>query len=131
MEKKEILLKLIDYYCNGNKAEFARMLGISASGLSTWILRDTLKPDLVLAKCKYLNPAWLMSGEGEMILKNEELSHDPNAEYKKMINELLAICQVNSQQIQQITIHVGKLTQIIEQYHIPTSYMAAEDIKKK
>ena len=28
MDKKERLKKLIEYYCNGNKAQFASMLGV-------------------------------------------------------------------------------------------------------
>lgn len=41
MDKKEMLEKLINYYTNGNKAQFAAMLGVKAQNVSAWIARNT------------------------------------------------------------------------------------------
>lgn len=69
MEKKEQLQKLIEYYTHGNKSQFAKMLGISAQGLSTWISRNTYDSERLFAKCEGLSAKWLLAGEGEMIIK--------------------------------------------------------------
>ena len=39
MGKKDMVLALIEHYSNGNKAQFASLLGITPQGLSTWIKR--------------------------------------------------------------------------------------------
>ena len=69
MEKKEQLQQLIQYYTHGNKSQFAKMLGISAQGLSTWISRNTYDSERLFANCEGLSAKWLLAGEGEMIIK--------------------------------------------------------------
>lgn len=66
MNKKEMILSLIEHYSNGNKAQFARILGITPQGLSTWISRGTFDIELVYAKCEDISPDWLLTGRGEM-----------------------------------------------------------------
>ncbi len=66
MTKAEMLLALIDHYSNGNKAQFARLLGISPQGLNTWITRNTFDAELIYTKCEGISAQWLLSGKGTM-----------------------------------------------------------------
>jgi bacteriophage CI repressor helix-turn-helix domain len=70
--KSERVKRLIDYYSDGNKRRFADKLGVSPQLINTWISRDTLNYDLIFAKCEYLSPLWLLSGEGAMITSGDE-----------------------------------------------------------
>ena len=74
MNKREQLQSLIDYYCQGNKTQFANKLGISPQGVTTWLARDTFNIELVYAKCENISPSWLLTGKGRMI--NTTPSHD-------------------------------------------------------
>lgn len=67
MDKKEIILSLIDTFANGNKAQFARLLGISPQSVSTWIARNSFDYDLVYAKCEGVSADYLLSGVGPVI----------------------------------------------------------------
>lgn len=67
MDKKDMLQALISYYDNGNKSQFAKRLGISAQGLSTWIKRNTFDLELIYSKCELLNSEWLLTGKGSML----------------------------------------------------------------
>ena len=72
MEKKEMLQALIEHYDNGNKSQFAKRLGISAQGVSTWLSRGTLDIETIFAKCEGVNPEWLLTGEGAMLNDDEK-----------------------------------------------------------
>ena len=67
MDKKERLLALIDHFANGNKTQFAGMIGVSPQGLSTWISRDTFDTERIYSKCVNVSPHWLLTGEGPML----------------------------------------------------------------
>lgn len=67
MEKKDRLLKLIEHYSDGNKSEFARMIGVSPQAVNTWISRNTFDIDIVYAKCVDISPEWLLTGKGPML----------------------------------------------------------------
>lgn len=62
-----MILALIDHYSNGNKAQFANLLGITPQGLSTWIKRETFDIELVFSKCEDISSEWLLTGEGDML----------------------------------------------------------------
>ena len=67
-EDKKLQLKaLIQHYSQGNHAEFARLLGMSPQGISSWLNRGTFDVELIYAKCKDISPDWLLTGEGEML----------------------------------------------------------------
>ena len=63
-----MLQAMIRHYADGHKSKFARKLGISPQCLATWLSRNTFDIELVFAKCDHLNPAWLFTGEGTMLL---------------------------------------------------------------
>ena len=67
MEKKDRLLRLIEHYADGNKSEFARMIGISPQAISTWISRNTFDMDVIYSKCVNISPEWLLTGKGPML----------------------------------------------------------------
>lgn len=62
-----MLEQLIMHYEEGNKTRFARRLGISPQGVSTWLSRGTIDYELIYAKCENINADWLLSGEGTML----------------------------------------------------------------
>ena len=67
MEKKQRLNMLIEYYCHGNKNQFAKMLGIQPQTINSWESRNTYNTELIYSKCEGINPAWLLTGKGDMI----------------------------------------------------------------
>ena len=80
MSKKDMVLALIEHYSNGNKAQFASLLGISPQGLSTWIKRESFDIELVFSKCEGLSAQWLLTGEGDMFENNHQTKSEKNAE---------------------------------------------------
>lgn len=65
-----MLKQLIQYYDNDNKTRFARRLGMTPQGISTWLSRGTIDSELVYSKCEGVSAEWLLSGEGPMIRSN-------------------------------------------------------------
>lgn len=68
MTKKERLEALVNHYTSGNKAQFAKKIGITPQGLSTWLARNMFDIDLVYSKCEDVSPQWLLTGRGEMLV---------------------------------------------------------------
>lgn len=68
MSKRERLEALIDHYSNGNKSDFARMLGIKPQTINSWMSRDSYDIDLIYSICENLSADWLLTGEGKMLL---------------------------------------------------------------
>ena len=76
MGKKDMILALIEHYSNGNKAQFASLLGITPQGLSTWIKRESFDIELIFSKCEGISAQWLLTGNGEMIKDDKrEVAH--------------------------------------------------------
>ena len=71
MDKTKMLEGLIRHYTKGNKAQFAKLLGVSAQTISAWIARNTFDAELIYAKCRYVNSSWLLTGEGAMLQETE------------------------------------------------------------
>lgn len=76
MGKKDMVLALIEHYSNGNKAQFASLLGITPQGLSTWIKRETFDIELVFSKCEGISAQWLLTGKGDMFENNNQIKTD-------------------------------------------------------
>lgn len=83
MDKTKMLEGLIRHYTKGNKAQFAKLLGVSAQTISAWIARNTFDAELIYAKCRCIDSSWLLTGEGEM-LKNSPSYKEKN---KKSIDK--------------------------------------------
>ena len=67
-----MLETIIDHYTNGNKAQFANKIGVSAQTISAWIARNTFDNELIYTKCSDISSEWLLTGKGEM-LKTDEI----------------------------------------------------------
>ena len=67
MNKNERIECIINALCDGNKSQFARLLGVKPQTINTWIARDTFDIERVYSCCGNLNPHWLLTGEGEMM----------------------------------------------------------------
>ena len=82
--KEQQINELVKYYSQGNKAKFARLLGVSPQTISTWLSRKSFDIELVYSKCEYLSAEWLLTGNGDMIcqpgtqLADIEVSHKFN-----------------------------------------------------
>lgn len=68
MSKRDRLEALISHYSNGNKSDFARLLGVKPQTINSWLNRDTYDIDLIYSNCAYLSADWLLSGEGDMLI---------------------------------------------------------------
>lgn len=71
MDKTKMLEGLIRHYTKGNKAQFAKLLGVSAQTISAWIARNTFDAELIYTKCRYVDSSWLLTGEGAMLQETE------------------------------------------------------------
>ena len=68
MKKKDMLERLIAHFCNGNKAQFAFLLGVRPQTINTWIGRNTFDAELIYSKCEIISGDWLLNGgQGEML----------------------------------------------------------------
>lgn len=72
MDKNERLERLVEYYGNGNKSHFAKILGVKAQTINTWLSRNTYDTELIFAKCDNINASWLLTGEGNMLRTEPE-----------------------------------------------------------
>lgn len=76
MSKKEQLLALIDYFSNGNKSNFAKLMGLTPQSINTWLNRDTFDIELIYSKCDSISAKWLLTGEGNMIEEAAAVSEE-------------------------------------------------------
>ena len=109
MSKSDILETLINYYCDGNKAKFAAMIGITPQLLSNWIKRDTIDYNQVYKGCPNLSGDWLLSGEGDI-----ERNYKQNDNSQIGNNELLSLCKSLVANYQQQNDVMGKLVSMVK-----------------
>lgn len=76
-DKSAQVQSLIDHFCNGNKAQFAQMLGVKPPTINAWITRNTYDAALVFIKCKGVSAEWLLSGNGPMMCDDTTPSPKP------------------------------------------------------
>lgn len=65
--KKERIALLLEYFADGKKARFSKMLGGSSELVGGWLKNDTLDVERVISHFPQVNEHWLRTGEGEMI----------------------------------------------------------------
>lgn len=72
----ERILFIIKHFCEGNKAEFARIMEEKPQTINGWLKRNNGNGVLnkILAKFPMVSPSWLLAGEGEMLKATEEKS---------------------------------------------------------
>lgn len=72
---KRMMLDLIKEYANiKNNTSLAKILGITSQAVSNWYARNTFDPELIYSKCPFINPAWLLTGKGEMIIAENKIN---------------------------------------------------------
>ena len=80
MNKKDRLDAIIKHFGGGNASQFANLLGVSPSTISTWKARNTIDYDLIFAKCENLSASWLLSGSGNMLKETNKGDQKPEME---------------------------------------------------
>lgn len=81
---------LINYYSNGNQANFASKLGVPAQNINAWLKRNTFNAELIYSKCENVSADWLLSGDGDMIKQQ----HSVDSQISHKDNELLQACKL-------------------------------------
>lgn len=77
--------------------EFADFLGISSQAISNWYSRNTFDAELIYTKCLFLNPAWLLTGKGNMLNENSSF-HPANKSQSNSTKELIEkICTLSAE----------------------------------
>lgn len=142
MDKKTMLIQLIQHYEDGNKTRFAKRLGLTPQGVSTWLSRGTIDYELVYAKCEHLNAEWLLTGRGSMLRKDVPTPSEPvsapsdaiamrlmdkldqkdaenkhlQSELRTLTAELAAIKALHSQSQNKESDHHTKISEVIENF---------------
>lgn len=80
MDKIGILMALIEHFCEGNKSQFAKRLGIKPQTVNTWLSRGTFDIELVYSKCEGISSEWLLRGEGPMLREASPKAETPKVE---------------------------------------------------
>lgn len=101
ISKKYRLDLLISHYSNGNKSQFAKMLGIRPQTINSWMLRNTYDAELIYAKCEGISGDWLLSGEGEMLKQPSQNEHI-NSELLNLCKSLVANYQQRNEMMEQL-----------------------------
>lgn len=58
--------QMVNFYTDGNKAKFAKFLGVSPQTISAWVARGTFDAELIYSKCYGISAEWLLTGRGPM-----------------------------------------------------------------
>lgn len=104
---------LINYYTDGNKAQFAAMLGIKAQNVSAWIARNTFDAELLYAKCNGVSADWLLSGKGDM-LSDKKTVENVSTQANDLPKELLILCKALVANYQQRDEVMNKLVSMVD-----------------
>ncbi len=110
MDKSSMIECLVNYYSNGNQAQFAAKLGIPAQNISAWIKRNTFNAELIYSKCEGISADWLLSGEGEMLKKLHNVDVVPSHSNK----ELIELCKLLVANYQQRDVVMNKLISMVK-----------------
>jgi hypothetical protein len=92
MKKSEMMEALVTHYAKGNKAKFAKIIGVPAQNISAWIKRESFDPELFYSKLDGVSADWLLScGEGEMLSRDKHnVDTSSNAELIELCKQLVA-----------------------------------------
>lgn len=107
--KASRLEALVNHYCDGNKARFASLIGITPQLLSNWIKRDTMDFEVVYMGCPELSGDWLLTGHGPMINQDKQFENTQNDN-----SELISLCRslvLNYQQRDEV---MGRLVSLFK-----------------
>ena len=111
MNKGDMVECLVNHYCNGNKSQFAKMIGVKPGTITAWIARNTFDAELIYTKCSNVSADWLLSGEGEMI-KSDTNKQIENVS-DKVNSELLQFCKMIVANYQERDAIMSKLVNLV------------------
>lgn len=154
MEKRDILLQLIQHYTSGSKTQFAKMIGLTPQALGNMIARNKLDVERLLTNCVNINPTFLLTGEYPITLEGGDSvpsPSEPDKKNEKLINELLTVCNVLTEErnalrkdmedvkaiLRKSQEQFDRVLSLVERvstpYHHPSDarYMVAEDEPQK
>lgn len=128
MDRKRMVSSLVEYYTNGNKSQFAKMLGITPQTINTWISRNTFNAELIYAKAKAVSANWLLTGCGSMINEQER---EVNASLQ--VQEKFPLKTDNLVDLQRIPLYnleatAGLVSLFNDVDAIPISYISLPDL---
>lgn len=128
MDRKRMVSSLVEYYTNGNKSQFAKMLGITPQTINTWISRNTFNAELIYAKYEGVSANWLLTGCGSMINEQER---EVNASLQ--VQEKFPLKTDNLVDLQRIPLYnleatAGLVSLFNDVDAIPISYISLPDL---
>lgn len=102
---KRIVMDLFD----GNRSEFARKVGISESGVRSYLAGTIPKVDVLekITNSLGISCEWLVLGRGELFtcsIRNKDVLDDA-----VMVDKLLAIIKVKDDRIEELSRTIGRL----------------------
>lgn len=71
MDNKGRLEQLLAHFTNGNVSQFARLLGVRQSTVSTWKSRNTMDYSTIKTALPQVDGNWLLTGMGDMLLPED------------------------------------------------------------
>lgn len=104
---------LINHYSDGNQAQFAAKLGIPAQNVNAWLKRNTYNAELIYSKCEGVSADWLLSGEGRMLIKQQNVDA-VNAASSSTDKELIDLCKLLVANYQQRDDVMNKLISMVK-----------------
>ncbi len=110
INKSLILNKIKVHYGFKSDAQFARFLGISPQAIASWHKRNSFDIELLYAKCKGINAAFLLSGEG--VLFGEEEKEAENFSVEELIAQ--KIDQILAPRFAEIIKHIHEKNDLLE-----------------
>ena len=105
-----MLWQLISHFDDGNKARFAKRLGVRPQTINTWESRETFDIELIYSKCEGVSGDWLLSGEGKMMRASRII--DPLSESEK---KLVGLCKMLVEIVEHKESVMGKLVETVKQ----------------
>lgn len=112
MDKTLMLEQLVNHYTDGNKANFAAMIGIKPQLLSNWLKRNTFDAECLFKGCKGISAEWLLSGEGDMFITSQNgNSHSVN---QVSNGEIITLCKILVENYQQRDDVMNKLVSMVK-----------------
>lgn len=129
---KSLILSEIKYHYNfKSDAQFARFLGIKPQTLASWQARGSFDIELLYSKCREINPGWMISGEGEMLLSNVDFKNSAGVSKSEFLSKTDKAMQYN-QIIPLYDIHAtaGLVTLFQSDKQTPVDYYSIPNLPK-
>lgn len=129
---KSLILSEIKYHYNfKSDAQFARFLGIKPQTLASWQARGSFDIELLYSKCREINPGWMISGEGEMLLSNVDFKNSAGISKSEFLSKTDKAMQYN-QIIPLYDIHAtaGLVTLFQSDKQTPVDYYSIPNLPK-